>query len=77
MTINNNIQNELQSILKHQILPNYDYKVEQQWTGIMGVGTKKQPIIKSIHSNVHCGVRLGGMGIAIGCYVGKQLSKLI
>lgn len=77
MALNNNIQNELQRILKHQILPNYDYNVEQQWTGIMGVGTKKQPIIKSIHSNVHCGVRLGGMGIAIGCYVGKQLSKLI
>ena len=77
MCLNEAIQNELERILKHQILPNYDYKIEQRWTGIMGTGSKKQPIIKSIDSNVHCGVRLGGMGIAIGCYVGKQLSNLI
>lgn len=77
MALNEAIQNELECILKHQILPNYDYDIEKRWTGIMGVGSKKQPIIKSIDRNVHCGVRLGGMGIAIGCYVGKQLSKLI
>ena len=77
MVLNKTIQNELARILKHQILPNYDYDIEKRWTGIMGVGSKKQPIIKSIDRNVHCGVRLGGMGIAIGCYVGKQLTKLI
>ena len=32
----------------------------------MGVGTKKTAIVKSISENVFCGIRLGGMGVAIG-----------
>lgn len=77
MALNEEIQNELERILRQVILPSYDFKVANRWTGIMGVGSKKQPIIKSIDNHVHCGVRLGGMGIAIGCYVGQELSKII
>ena len=31
-------------------------------------------LIKSISDNVFCGVRLGGMGIAIGVSVGQELA---
>ena len=71
------IQNELERILKETILPNRPFEIEHRWSGIMGVGNQKNPIVKQISNNVFCGVRLGGMGVAIGSLVGKELAELI
>ncbi|WP_350293305.1 FAD-dependent oxidoreductase [uncultured Croceitalea sp.] len=70
------VQNELYRLLKEVILPNTNFEIERSWSGIMGVGSKKKPIIKQVSNNVFCGVRLGGMGIAIGSLVGKELARL-
>ena len=43
----------------------------------MGVGTKKTAIVKSISDNVFCGIRLGGMGGAIGSIIGNELADEI
>ena len=43
----------------------------------MGVGQQKKPIVNQVNDNVYCGVRLGGMGIAIGSLVGKELADLL
>jgi gamma-glutamylputrescine oxidase len=43
----------------------------------MGVGSSKKPIVKKCTHSIFCGVRLGGMGIAIGSLVGKELAELI
>jgi hypothetical protein len=43
----------------------------------MGVGDKKKPIVKQISNHVFCGIRLGGMGIAIGSLVGRELAALV
>lgn len=75
--LTNRIQNKLESILKTTILPDIDFKIEHKWSGIMGVGHQKTPIVKQLSNNVYCGVRLGGMGIAIGSIIGKELSNLI
>jgi hypothetical protein len=75
--VTNKIQNELDQILKTIILPNSNVEVESRWSGIMGVGQQKRPIVKSISNRVHCGVRLGGMGVAIGSLVGKKLADLL
>ena len=71
------VQQELEKLLKEVILPNHDFEIDQRWSGIMGVGNKKKPIIKQVSNNVFCGVRLGGMGIAIGSMVGKELAELV
>lgn len=71
------IQNKLEALLNTTILPNTNFEIEHRWSGIMGVGNQKKPIVKQISNNVFCGVRLGGMGIAIGCSVGKELVDLI
>jgi gamma-glutamylputrescine oxidase len=42
----------------------------------MGVGIQKGPIVKALSDDVYCGVRLGGMGVAIGSAVGAQLANL-
>ena len=71
------IQNELERILKETILPNINFEIEHRWSGIMGVGSQKKAIVKQLSENVFCGVRLGGMGVAIGSLVGKELAALL
>ncbi|MBJ7879535.1 NAD(P)/FAD-dependent oxidoreductase [Gelidibacter salicanalis] len=71
------IQNKLISLLKSTILPQTPFEIQHQWSGIMGVGSTKKPIVKPLSTNVFCGVRLGGMGIAIGSHVGRELADLV
>jgi len=71
------VQNELENILKTTILPNTPFEVEYRWSGIMGVGNQKKAIVKQVSNHVFCGVRLGGMGVAIGSLVGKELAELL
>ena len=71
------IQNKLEEILKTTILPYLEVEIEHRWSGIMGVGNQKKPIVKQLSNNVFCGVRLGGMGVAIGSLIGKELAELI
>ncbi|WP_339708112.1 FAD-dependent oxidoreductase [uncultured Kriegella sp.] len=71
------IQSQLEKLLAEVILPETPFKIERRWSGIMGVGNEKMPIVQSISHNVFCGVRLGGMGVAIGSLVGKELADLV
>lgn len=71
------IQDALEKLLKEVILPDQDFEIDQRWSGIMGVGTQKTPIVKQISNSVYCGVRLGGMGVALGSLVGQELANLI
>ena len=72
MLITKTIQNKLEEILKEKILPKQKFKIDQRWSGIMGVGSEKKPIIKHTSKNVVCAVRMGGMGVAIGSLVGQM-----
>lgn len=71
------IQNRLEQLLREVILPGTDFKVAQRWSGIMGMGSRKKPIIEQLSEHTYCGVRLGGMGVAIGSVVGRELADLI
>lgn len=71
------VQNKLEQLLKEVILPNHDFKIEHRWSGIMGLGNSKNPIVSQLSENVFCGVRLGGMGVAIGSLIGQELADLI
>lgn len=70
------IQQKLEELLKTTILPNTKFEIEHRWSGIMGVGSQKKAIVKPLSNHVFCGVRLGGMGVAIGSLVGKELAQL-
>jgi glycine/D-amino acid oxidase-like deaminating enzyme len=70
------IQERLEELLRETILPDIHFEIEQRWSGIMGMGLKKRPVVKQLSDHVACGVRLGGMGIAIGSQVGKELADL-
>jgi gamma-glutamylputrescine oxidase len=66
------VQVRLEELLRHNILSGQTYQIEHRWSGIMGVGSEKKPIIKHISKNVVCAVRMGGMGVAIGSLVGEM-----
>ena len=70
------VQNHLETLLKEVILPSKKFEVHHRWSGIMGMGESKNPIVKQISNRVFCGVRLGGMGVAIGSLVGTELAEL-
>lgn len=70
------IQEALERLLREVILPGRHVEVAQRWSGIMGVGPQKKPILEKLSGNVACGVRLGGMGVAIGSHVGSRLATL-
>jgi glycine/D-amino acid oxidase-like deaminating enzyme len=70
------IQNVLENLLSNSIIPNSKFKIDYTWAGVMGVGDTKKPIIRKQSENVAFGVRMGGMGVAIGSLVGKELSAL-
>lgn len=71
------IQNELNRILREQIIPGRDFKIDYSWAGTMGIGNTKKPIVKTLENGVCVGVRMGGMGVAIGTRIGKQLAQLV
>ncbi len=71
------IQGSLENLLREVILPGIPFQIAHRWSGIMGVGSQKKPIIAKFSDNVACGVRLGGMGVAIGSHVGMELAGLV
>jgi glycine/D-amino acid oxidase-like deaminating enzyme len=75
--ITTKIQSALDKYLNEMILPGINFNVEMRWSGIMGLGNHKTPIVKKIGKNIFCAVRMGGMGIAIGSQVGEDAANLI
>lgn len=71
------IQNQLETYLREVILPNHPFEIDHRWSGIMGMGEQRSPIVKQLSENVYCGVRLTGTGIAIGSIVGEELADLL
>ena len=73
--INPKIKAALVEDVQRFILPNTPFKIEQEWSGIMGFGPHKKPIITTIDDRVTLGIRLGGMGVAIGASVGTAVAE--
>ena len=71
------IQSHLEKLLSDMILPDSDYSIEMRWSGIMGLGDAKNPIIKKVSENIYCAVRMGGMGVAIGTLVGNEVAGMV
>lgn len=75
--LNQSIQKRLDHLLKTMILSGRKYEVEHRWSGIMGVGSEKKPIIEFVTPNILAAVRMGGMGVAIGSMVGEIAAEKI
>ncbi|GAA0879519.1 FAD-dependent oxidoreductase [Algoriphagus jejuensis] len=74
---NPKIKAHLMQLATEVIFPGQVIEWEMEWTGIMAFGPNKSPLIQPIGAKTAVAVRLGGMGVAIGWEVGKELSKLL
>ena len=71
------IQNTLIQLLREVILPEKAFEIDMSWSGILGIGSQKKPIIERVSPNVVVAVRMGGMGVAIGSLVGEEAAALV
>lgn len=70
------IQEDLIEKLHTIIIPYQAVEVDYFWSGIMGVGETKKPIVEKYNEHICLAVRMGGMGVAIGSLVGKECAEL-
>ena len=75
--LNQRIKQQLIDDLDHFICPEKSYEIETEWSGIMAFGKKKLPLIEKKGDHIALGVRLGGMGVAIGSKIGEATAKLL
>lgn len=74
---NDKIRQDLIEKLQTIILPDVRFKIEDWWTGIMAFGESKFPLVLRQSERIFLGVRMGGMGIAIGSEIGDQLAEMV
>lgn len=79
MTTSDFIQVELESFLANVILPDHksEYTIEHRWSGIMGMGNEKVPVVKEVQPYVYSALGTGGMGVALAPIMGEQVSELM
>jgi glycine/D-amino acid oxidase-like deaminating enzyme len=71
------IQGALEALLNQHIISEQKVKIAMRWTGLMGTGPSRSPIVEMISDRVGLAVRLGGMGIAIGSLVGEEAALML
>jgi gamma-glutamylputrescine oxidase len=69
----------LKGLLYNDILYTSKEKPEiaMQWSGIMAFGKSRFPVVKSVSERIVAGVRMGGMGVAIGSEVAELLAEMM
>lgn len=67
------IQNDLEDKLRNIIIPNTPFIVSQRWSGIMAFGNDKNPIVQRMSERVAGAFRMGGMGVALGSQLAREL----
>ena len=70
------VQQKLQEFLAKHIKGAEGAEIEYNWVGHLGVGASRNPIVKTVKPGLHVGVRMGGMGVAIGTVIGRNLGGL-
>lgn len=70
------IQQRIEELM-YKVILDKPVEIDYRWAGTMGLGKTKYPIIEEISSNVFCGVRMGGMGVAIGALVAQRLVQMV
>jgi gamma-glutamylputrescine oxidase len=71
------IQSQLEHFLSHYLIPGIPYQVTDRWSGIMGMGSEKMPIVKEVSPQIFCAVRMSGMGVALTPVIGETMAEMI
>lgn len=73
------IQKILENYLSEVVLPAHknQYTIDYRWSGIMGMGAKKLPVIEQALPNVFCAIRMSGMGVALSPVIGQKVAAMM
>ena len=74
--LNDRIQNDLEQKLREIILPHTPFAIDRRWAGIMAFGPAKGPIVRAFSDRLYGAFRMGGMGVALGAEVARQVVAL-
>jgi gamma-glutamylputrescine oxidase len=77
MNTTEQIQTALENLLRTTILPGKKYAIETRWSGIMGMGSEKMPIVQALTSHIYCAVRMSGMGVALAPVMGEMVAEMM
>lgn len=75
--LNTYLQEHLEHFLREKLNVPADIGIAHRWSGIMGMGPEKLPLVKSLGKHTFCAIRMGGMGIALGSQTGKEAAEMI
>ena len=77
--LKNNIELEkkLKALLNEAFPETLMANIEYHWTGILGIGATRMPIVSRLHARGVAAVKLGGMGVAMGMQLGKESIELL
>lgn len=71
------IQSNLEHFLSHYLIPGIPYQITDRWSGIMGMGSEKLPIVKEVSPQIYCAVRMSGMGVALTPIIGEKIAEMV
>ncbi len=71
------ITSHLRDIIQNRILLNQSFNIEHTWSGILGVGESKMPLVEKVNDDVLVAVRMGGMGVAVGSFIGRVAASMM
>ncbi|GAB4411118.1 MAG: FAD-dependent oxidoreductase [Bacteroidia bacterium] len=72
------IQTAQETFLREVVLPQHPQaKIDMRWSGILGLGSQREPVLRQVSRRVVAAVRLGGMGVAIGSLLGEEAAQLL
>ncbi len=81
MANTSSIREYIRSYMEDTVLPTRKLhggvNFEFEWSGIMGMGDQRTPIIEAESSRVYKAVRMGGMGVALSAWVAEKILQLI
>ncbi|MFN5208402.1 MAG: NAD(P)/FAD-dependent oxidoreductase [Bacteroidota bacterium] len=75
--LNSYLQDHLEHFLREKLNVPEDVGIAHRWSGIMGMGPEKLPLVKALSKHTFCAIRMGGMGIALGSQTGKEAAEMI
>ena len=74
---NTELEQKLKALLNDAFPETLMANIEYQWTGILGIGATRMPIVSRLHARSVAAVKLGGMGVAMGMQLGKESIELL
>ena len=77
MEITDQIQHTLEQFVSRHILSGQQFEITDRWSGIMGMGAEKMPIIKKLSPKVFCAVKMSGMGVALAPVAADTVTDLM